>query len=62
MADHDAAANGAPLEAEVKKKDSHSDHRDVFTASEGLTTQGEAPLPADKIYYALRACEAWARG
>ena len=41
--DHDAA-NGAALEAEAKKKDSHSDHRDEFVASEGLTTQGEAPF------------------
>jgi hypothetical protein len=58
--DHDAAANGAALEAEVKKKDSHSDHRDVFVASEGLTTQGEAPLLIREIYFGLRACGRWA--
>ena len=46
------AANGAAAEGEVKKKDSHSDHRDEFVMSKGLTTQGEASFVRRRDYLA----------
>lgn len=41
MAAENGAANGGD-KPEPKKESSHSDHRDEFVASEGLSSAGEA--------------------